>query len=71
MTNINDDRDAIPVGGWAPYQPPMTLRDWFAGQALMSMLSTPEKISDSTYDKAAKLAFRFADAMIRARDAAP
>ena len=46
----------------------MTLRDWFAGQALMSMLSAPDKISDSTFKVAAGLAYQFADAMLDARE---
>jgi hypothetical protein len=46
----------------------MTLRDWFAGQALMSMLSQPDKITDSTYAKAAELSYKFADAMIEERE---
>ena len=47
--------------------PGMSLRDYFAGQALMSMLSTPDKIGEETYEKAAKLSYRFADAMLDAR----
>ena len=45
----------------------MTIRDWFAGQALMSMLSAPDKIGDGTPALAAGLAYKFADAMIEAR----
>jgi hypothetical protein len=45
----------------------MSLRDWFAGQALMSMLNAPDKISDSTFTVAAGLSYQFADAMIEAR----
>lgn len=36
----------------------MTLRDYFAGQALMSMLSTPDTIGSGTPDLAARLAHR-------------
>lgn len=49
----------------------MTLRDWFAGHALMSMLSAPDKINDSTFDKASELSYKFADAMIAARKVKP
>ena len=49
----------------------MSLRDWFAGQALMSMLSAPDKISDSTYSVAAGLSYKFADAMLEARRVQP
>lgn len=45
----------------------MTLRDYFAGQALMSMLNTPAAISDATFSKAAELSYKFADAMLKAR----
>lgn len=49
----------------------LRLRDWFAGQALMSMLSAPDKISDSTYSVAAGLSYKFADAMLEARKVKP
>jgi len=49
----------------------MTLRDYFAAAALMSMLSQPDKIGDSTYEKAATLSFKFADAMLKAREVKP
>lgn len=45
----------------------MTLRDWFAGMALMSMLSPVQQITDSTYEVAAVKSFKFADAMMKAR----
>lgn len=43
------------------------LRDYFAGQALMSMLSSPDSINKGTYQLAAKLSYKFADAMMEAR----
>lgn len=43
------------------------LRDYFAGQALMSMLSSPDKIGEGTYQLAAELSYKFADAMMEAR----
>jgi len=49
----------------------MTLRDWFAGQALTSMLSQPSDISDGTPALAARLSYKFADAMIAARKVQP
>jgi hypothetical protein len=45
----------------------MTLRDYFAGKALSSMLSEPQKITDETYNEAAKLSYKFADAMLKER----
>jgi hypothetical protein len=56
----------IPVGGWAPYQPPMTLRDYFAGQALAGMLAKEPWFNIITVGPAA---YHVADAMIAARDA--
>ena len=46
----------------------MELRDWFAGKALMSMLSAAQDITESTPSTAAKYAYKFADAMIKARE---
>jgi hypothetical protein len=50
----------------------MNLRDWFAGKALSGMLADPNvKIGDaSDDDHLSTLAYRLADAMIRARGAA-
>jgi len=45
----------------------MSLRDWFAGQALVSMLNSPDTIGENTYAMAATLSFKFADAMLAAR----
>jgi hypothetical protein len=52
----------------------MSLRDWFAGQALdgiLSNLAVVEKLrkSSSAYDVAAKAAYLAADAMLEARKA--
>jgi len=45
----------------------MTLRDYFAAKALMSMLSPVQDITASTPIVAARLAYKFADAMMEAR----
>jgi len=45
----------------------MDLRDYFAAKALMSMLSPVQDITDSTPIVAARLAYKFADAMMEAR----
>ena len=44
----------------------MSLRDWFAGQALVGYLSGSTSIGGTKSD-AAKWAYEFADAMIEAR----
>ena len=43
----------------------MTLRDWFAGQALAGMLAYPE--SSGTIEAFAKYAYQYADAMMAER----
>lgn len=47
----------------------MSLRDYFAGQALAGIYANPE--SRHTYEEAATVAYRTADAMIAAREAQP
>ncbi len=46
----------------------MSLRDWFAGQALAGLLASPE--TNMPFDVAAPLAYRHADAMLKARGGA-
>ena len=48
----------------------MTLRDWFAGKALVGLLSEP-KATAETPDRYAKAAYIFADAMLKARGGTP
>ena len=48
-----------------PTVPNMTLRDWFAGQALAGLASS------SHPDRAATLAYQCADAMLKAREEKP
>jgi len=45
----------------------MDLRDYFAAKALMSMLSPVQDITASTPIVAARLAYKFADAMMEVR----
>jgi hypothetical protein len=54
-------------------QPGMSLRDWFAGQALAGHLAfTFEGLDEqSTPEEAAATAYRMADAMLVARGCAP
>jgi hypothetical protein len=51
----------------------MTLRDWFAGQAIQNAYllyddAYERTVSDETYAEAATNAYRIADAMLAARD---
>jgi hypothetical protein len=46
----------------------MSLRDYFAAQALTSMLSPTQNITEKTPDVAAKLSYTFADAMMKVRE---
>lgn len=48
--------------------PGMSLRDWFAGQALSGLLADPNvRSSESLFENAAASAYIFADAMLVAR----
>ena len=44
----------------------MTLRDWFAGQAMAGMLANSDR--DGYPEDRAQLAYEYADAMLEARD---
>lgn len=44
----------------------MTLRDWFAGMALQGLLAYP---GEAMADSLPSLAYEYADAMLKARDA--
>jgi hypothetical protein len=47
----------------------ITLRDWFAGQALMGMLA--DHHTDGSFDSFAASAYCHADAMLKAREVKP
>jgi hypothetical protein len=66
MTTINDGGPAFPMhpNSW---EYGMTLRDWFAGQALAGMLANP----DSWTQAGGVMAYRYADAMLKAREVKP
>ena len=45
----------------------MSLRDWFAGQALTGMLADPNSDTDLTFATIASDCYSMADAMLKAR----
>lgn len=67
---------AFPCQSPGQLEPGMSLRDWFAGQALPSLVAQPEigaavaKNNGITLNEAvASTAYGIADAMLKARDA--
>ena len=78
-TRIDDGGPAFPHShdwGWsektkryeAAGQPDMTLRDWFAGQALASMTVAPDYSKGPCNAAMAERAYVIADAMLSARN---
>ena len=70
MSNTNTGEPAFPIGSGDMRDPTgMTLRDYFAAKALQGQLSRPSGgyLSD---DDHAQYAYRMADAMLSAREAA-
>lgn len=60
--------ESIDDGGFAfpgTFAPGMTLRDYFAGQALGGLLSDPHGVGE--FLDYAENAYKFADAMLKAR----
>ena len=76
MSAINDGGPAFPFVSWqspngmvsTAHTNGMTLRDWFAGQAMAGTVNFPEAPS---FVDAAKHAYNMADAMMKAREAKP
>jgi hypothetical protein len=63
MSTINDGGPAFPRHAYDGHDG-MSLRDWFAGQALAGLLA---HTGESERNRAVA-AYRYADAMLRARD---
>ncbi|WP_375194680.1 hypothetical protein [Sphingobium sp.] len=57
----------MPNPGAYEADPGMTLRDWFAGQALAGMMASEAGIQPYPHDWAAERAFLIADAMLAER----
>ncbi len=67
MNNSAPDGAVIPPGG-IHHLSGMSLRDWFAGQALAGYLSDPDIVTTGEAVKAiAKAMYRVADAMLEER----
>ena len=71
MTNpIDDGGPAFPTPRYARgdmYSTGMSLRDYFAGQALKGFLANPRLRTELNFDAISKEAYRQADEMLRAR----
>jgi hypothetical protein len=68
-TNTNDGGPAFPTQNGTRNDPGMSLRDWFAGMALQGMLASCRPgYSYQIAEDATSEAFRYADAMLSARD---
>lgn len=60
----------LPVTEWNRGNAGMSMRDWFAGQALAVLLSNPNHaVGQVTFMRIGQDAYRFADAMLAAREA--
>ena len=71
MSAINDGGPAFPVSYESNLNEAegMTLRDWFAGQALAGLMADPSM--GGSRIPFAELAYNYADAMLKAREAKP
>lgn len=62
---------SIPAKGGTVYAPGMSLRDWFAGQALAGLAASWVTERPGRWEKAAEEAYGMADAMLAARAKEP
>lgn len=70
MSDTSKDMPAFPAPGNSPFSTiaGMTLRDYFAARALASLLSGETINIRGTESQYASAAFRYADAMLKARE---
>lgn len=71
MSNTNTGGRAFPAPTTKPlenYYPGMTLRDYFAGQALVST-NLGIGVAEEFYSRTAEHCYALADAMLKAREA--
>ena len=68
MSNTNTGGTAFPCHTIAMHEG-MTMRDYFAAKAMQSILIDP-RIDNDSYRECAEGAYKAADAMLRAREAA-
>ena len=59
----------LPDGSVVPKDPGMTLRDWFASQAMAGLV--PYVVKGATFENVAEDAYKAADAMLAAREVKP
>lgn len=68
MAVLNKD-GSVSDGNWGPlsHPPGITMRDWFAGQAMAALLADHQLRIANTHDEMAHAAYDMADAMLEAR----
>jgi hypothetical protein len=70
MNNTNTGGPAFPTGtGVTPYNPGMTLRDYFAAKAMQGMMADGQVLKLVEDGDLAGAAYALADAMLKAREA--
>jgi hypothetical protein len=70
MNTPNDGGPAFPIPRFHTWQdkvPGMSLRDWFAGQALAGLCANRDYV-DESFPSIAEYAYHHADAMLKARN---
>lgn len=60
MSEINDGGQAFPITDW----PGMTLREWYAGQTLVGLISGCKDYDIKPPEYWSSMAYKIADAMI-------